>query len=182
MKNKRLLFLLDDIWSMGRDKGVVSLYKLLKRCNDKNNLTILTTEKHDLKKDFPNAEIYYFRPLFTTKDKNNKYFKLILNRLNTFNMNLQYIYQFLTLKNKRYDLVYCSSSMPVYTSIFIQKVFHLKIVHRMYGTFLYAKLGKYIEYLKNLEEVTFFKTKVDKYIITDDGTYGNKVAEYFNIP
>ncbi|MCF6245169.1 MAG: glycosyltransferase family 4 protein, partial [Sulfurovum sp.] len=42
--------------------------------------------------------------------------------------------------------------------------------------------GKYIEYLKNLEEVTFFKTKVDKYIITDDGTYGNKVAEYFNIP
>jgi glycosyltransferase involved in cell wall biosynthesis len=181
MKNKKLLFLLDDVWSMGKDKGVVSLYKLLKEC-DNNYMTIFTTEKNDLNKEFSNAEVHYFRPPFSMEGKNNRYYKLALNRLNTLSINLQYIYKFLTLKNKKYDLLYCSSSMPVYASIFIQKIFNIKGVHRMYGTFLYAKLGKYIEYFKNLEEFMFFKTKTDKYIITDDGTFGNKVAEYFNIP
>ena len=182
MQNKRLLFLLDDIWSMGKNKGVVSLYKLVKKCDFKNNLIIFTTEKNELKKDFPNADIYYFRPTFTIDNKRNRYYKLALNRLNIVSINLQYIYKFITLKNKKYDLLYCSSAIPVYASIFIQKVFNIKSVHRMYGTFLYPKLGNYIEYLKNLEEVIFFKAQTDKYIITNDGTYGDKVAKYFNIP
>jgi glycosyltransferase involved in cell wall biosynthesis len=182
MNNKKLLFLLDDIWSMGKDKGVLSLYNLLKKCDDNNHITIFTTEKHDLNREFPNAKIYYFRLMFTINNKSNKYYRLFLNRLNTFGINIQYIYKFLTFKNKNYDLLYCSSSMPIYATIFIKKIFNIKSVHRMYGTFLYSKLGKYIEYLKNFEEFMIFKSKADKYIITDDGTYGDKVADYFNIP
>jgi glycosyltransferase involved in cell wall biosynthesis len=182
MKNKKLLFLLDDVWSMGKDKGVVSLYNLLKKCDDTNDMTIFTTEKYNLDKELLNARIYYFRPIFITENKGNRYYILLLNRLNTLSLNIQYIYKFLILKNKKYDLLYCSSSIPIYATIFIQKLFNIKSVHRMYGTFLYAKLGKYLEYLKNFGEVMIFKTKADKYIITDDGTYGDKVAEYFNIP
>jgi len=181
MKNKKILFLLDDIWSMGKGKGVVSLYNLLKQCDNHNSMTIFTTEKYDVDKDFPNAKIYYFKPIFTIEDKSSKYYKLLLNRLNSLNLNVQYIYKFLTLKNKKYDLLYCSSSIPIYSSILIKKIFNIKTIHRMYGTFLYSKLGNYIEYLKNLGEVLMFTTKADKYIITNDGTYGDKVAKYFNI-
>jgi len=181
MQGKKILFLLDDIWSLGPNKGVVALFELLKRCEKENKVVIFTTDKYIKKNELPNSEIYYFDKL-TTFTSTIRYIQIILNRLNIIWLNMRYIYKFSFLACKDFDLVYCSSSLPIYASIFIRTIFKIKTVHRMYGTFLYPKLNKWVEYLKNLEEFVFFNSKAEKYIITNDGTHGDKVATHFKVP
>jgi glycosyltransferase involved in cell wall biosynthesis len=180
MKKCKVLFLLGDIWSMGKNKGMPSIFKLLEKADKEFNVTIFTTDKEDYSKELPNSKIFYFKKV-TFTSKKNRYLKYIYNRWNNFILNIKYLYFYFKI-NEKYDVVYCSSSVPIFATYIIKLFSRVKTIHRIYGTFLYGKTDSFFEKLKKFEEVLSFKLPADKYIITDDGTFGDKVAEYFNVP
>jgi glycosyltransferase involved in cell wall biosynthesis len=86
--------------------------------------------------------------------------------------------------NKKYDfkLVYGAGCNSVYTASYIGRYFKIPSVGRLFGTYLYPYLNKPVSLALRLEEVLAFKSPCTKFIITNDGTGGDKVAEHFNIP
>jgi len=178
-KKNKVLFLLGDIWSLGKNKGMPSIFKVLENSDESFDTTIFTTDKNEYSKELPNSTVFYFQNEFSTFSK-NRYLIYLNVRVSNLVLNLKYIYKFIKLKDK-FDVVYCSSSIPIYATWFIRKFYKVKTIHRIYGTFLYPNLSSKLDKIKKFEEVLSFKLKADKYIITNDGTYGDKVAEYFNI-
>lgn len=86
--------------------------------------------------------------------------------------------------NKKYDFkfVYGAGCNSVYTSSYIGRYFKIPSIGRLFGTYLYPYLNKPISLALRLEEVLAFKSPCTKFIITNDGTGGDDVAEHFNIP
>ena len=177
--NKKVLFLVGDIWDLGKNKGMPSVFKVLEKSQEKFKVDIFTTDQNRYDKELHKSEVYYFKKI-SFLNTNNRYLQYINSRINNLILNLKYIYKFVKL-NKKFDLIYCSSSIPIYATYFIKKFYKVKTIHRIYGTFLYPNLGSKLDALKKFEEVLSFKLEADKYIITDDGTLGDKVAEYYKI-
>jgi len=177
-KKIKVLYLLGDIWSLGKNKGMPSIYKVLEKSHEFMDITIFTTDINRYDSELPNTEIKYFN------NKNavvkNRYLTYFMVRLQNIVLNLKYIFYFLFTK-KDFDIVYCSSSVPIYATIFIKKFYNIKTIHRIYGTFLYPNLGNKVDQLKKFEEVLSFKLNANHYLITNDGTYGDKVADYYKI-
>jgi len=179
MNKKKVLFLLGDIWSIDKNKGMPSVYKILEAGQEVFDTTIFTTDKHRYDEELTKSSIYYFKKI-NTLIFTNRYLSYFFRRIDNLLLNIKYIYKFIKLKEK-FDLIYCSSSIPIYATYFIKKFYKVKIIHRIYGTFLYPNLGSKLDALKKFEEVLSFKLQADKYIITDDGTLGDKVAKYYGI-
>ncbi len=176
--NKKILFLLGDIWDMKKNQGMPSVFKILEATQMKYSVDIYTTDKDSYEKELPNAEIFYFKK--TNIKHKNRYIEYFFNRFNNIILNIQYVIKF--IKNqKQYDILYCSSSFPIIATIFLKKIYKIKTIHRIYGTFLYENLNSRLDKIKKFEEVLLFKSRADKYIITDDGTRGDVVAKYFEI-
>ena len=177
-KKVKILYLLGDIWSLGKNKGMPSIYKILEKSHESMDVTIFTTDVNRYEAELPDAKIEYFH---NKQIKfRNRYLTYFLIRLQNIILNFKYIISFLSTK-KDFDIVYCSSSIPIYATIFIKKVYKMKTLHRIYGTFLYPSLGNKLDQLKKFEEVMSFKVNADHYIITNDGTHGDKVADYYKI-
>ena len=177
--NKKVLFLLGDIWSMNKNQGMPSVYKVLEASQKKFDIDIFTTDKHKYIKELPKAKLFYFNK--REIKGSNKFYIYLQNRINNLILNYQYLKQF--LKNrKKYDLIYCSSSIPIFATFVLKKIYKIKTIHRIYGTFLYKNLSSILDKIKKYEEVLLFKSDADKYIITNDGTFGDRVAKYFHIP
>lgn len=178
MKKKTVLFLLDDIWSLGKHKGVTSTYRLLQQCGKEFKCVVFTTDKYADDFDVSNFEIH----TFTTCQRkvNNRYMAYILSQIDFITLNIRYIFLGLSLDHKP-DLIYCSSSLPVIATWFLKTYYKVNSAHRIYGTFLYKFLDNKMALFKKYQEVLSFVIPADKYIITDDGTYGDKVATHFGI-
>lgn len=86
--------------------------------------------------------------------------------------------------NKQYDfkLVYGAGCNSVYTAAKIGKRFGIASVGRLFGTYLYPYLNNPISLLLRFEEVLAFKSRCTIFVITNDGTGGDEVAEHFDIP
>jgi glycosyltransferase involved in cell wall biosynthesis len=178
MKRQKILFLLGDIWSLGKNKGMPSVYKVLEKSHECMDITIFTTDVNTYESELPNANIKYFKK--GQRTFKNRFIVYFVNRVQNIILNLKYIVSFLLTK-KDFDILYCSSSVPIYATMFIKKFYKIKILHRIYGTFLYPNLGHKLDELKKFEEVLSFKAEADHYIITNDGTHGDKVAGYYGI-
>lgn len=159
--SKKILFLCEDIWSMGEKKGVSSLYRLIQTVKYEFEVAVLQ----------PVPQNFYVK---------NRYIQYLLNMLFYIRNNIKYIILGIRQKNKP-DVIYASSSLPSFAAYFLSKYYDIPYLQRLYGTFLFHKLGNKIELLKNYQEVISFLLPANKYIITDDGTYGDRVAEYFGI-
>lgn len=159
--SKKILFLCEDIWSMGEKKGVSSLYRLIQTVKYEFEVAVLQ----------PVPQNFYVK---------NRYIQYLLNMLFYIRNNIKYIILGIRQKNKP-DVIYASSSLPSFAAYFLSKYYDIPYLQRLYGTFLFHKLGNKIELLKNYQEVISFLLPANKYIITDDGTYGDRVAKYFGI-
>lgn len=86
--------------------------------------------------------------------------------------------------NKQYNfkLVYGAGCNSVYAASYIGKYFGIPSVGRLFGTYLYPYLNNPIALLLRFDEVLAFKSPCTKFIITNDGTGGDEVAEHFDIP
>jgi glycosyltransferase involved in cell wall biosynthesis len=85
--------------------------------------------------------------------------------------------------NKQYDfkLIYGAGCNSVYAASYIGRDFGIPSIGRLFGTYLYPYLNSKVNLLLRFDEVLAFKSPCTAFIITDDGTGGNKVAEHFKI-
>lgn len=157
-----ILFLCEDIWSMGHNKGVSSLNRIIEVLKRENKIMLLTPE-------------------VGCRQLKNRYLEYVYNFLKYICINVSYICQALKMSDKP-KMIYVSSPLATVAGKFLSVYYNVPYIQRLYGTFLYKKLGNRFEMLKSYQEVLAFWFEASKYIITDDGTYGDKVAKYFNIP
>ncbi len=85
-------------------------------------------------------------------------------------------------KKTKADVIYGHTLYAIPAAWLVSKVLNRPYISRLYGTYLYQELGKRKRLLKSFAEVLAFKIPADRYIITNDGTRGDKVAEYFGLP
>jgi len=83
----------------------------------------------------------------------------------------------------RPHIIYSTGYMSIPASL-LGKIFGIKVISRVYGTFLYQKLiyKSLRKFISALPEIFLFKSPVDVFIITNDGTKGDVVARLLNIP
>lgn len=170
-----VLFLLDTVWTQRKSAGVQSLFLLLSKMEKKHHITIYTYDRFLSQEDLPNAVIKIFKmPSISTS---YRVINFVLTHILIFYVNLRYI---IAGFRERPDIIYCSSALPIMSCIVLRWFSKAKTIHRIYGTFL--KVGASLfHYCKNYLEVLAFKSYADKYIITDDGTMGDKVAENLGV-
>lgn len=175
---KKVLFLLPDIWSMARGQGMKSIHNFLFEADRRFDVTILTTDVHALPEDYPRSRLRQIhRPRVFLKNRWGQY---VVDRLINAYISARYVFEALRLRSAP-NVVYCASSVPIWACQFLAYIFKAKKVHRIYGTFLYENLGSIVDQIKKFEEVLLFKCKADKYIITNDGTRGDRVARFYGI-
>lgn len=94
----------------------------------------------------------------------------------------KYTRQVLKDTYKGFDLVYGAGCASTYCAAKIGKNQNIPSVGRLYGTYLYPYLNNPVQKLIKFEEVAAFKAGCTKYIVTNDGTRGDDVAAYYQIP
>ena len=176
---KIILILLPDIWSMKKYQGMPSIHNFLLKATNDFDCIIFTTDENDVEVDYPNARVYKFKKITTTSS--NKYIQYLFSRLNFLYLNVAYLHKALLLRVD-FHILYCSSSLPVLCTRVLRKIYGIKTIHRIYGTFLYKNINSKLDKIKKYEECLSFWFEADRYIITNDGTRGNIVASKFNIP
>jgi glycosyltransferase involved in cell wall biosynthesis len=80
------------------------------------------------------------------------------------------------------DLVYGAGCTSAYIAAKLGRKYGIPSVGRLYGTYLYPHLHNPIQLTIKFEETLAFKARCTRYVITNDGTRGNDVAEHFGIP
>lgn len=80
------------------------------------------------------------------------------------------------------DLVYGAGCASSYIAAKLGRKYNIPSVGRLYGTYLYPYLNNPLMLMVKFEEILAFKAGCTKYIITNDGTRGDQVAEHFGIP
>jgi len=81
------------------------------------------------------------------------------------------------------QIIYVTGYMTVPASL-LGKVFGIKVISRVYGTFLYQKLVQKSlrNFISAFPEILVFKSPVDAFIITNDGTKGDMVTKLLHVP
>lgn len=176
---KKILILLPDIWSMEKYQGMPSIHNFVLKASTEFKCVVFTTDNKGVDVDYPNAEVYVFNKI--KNNSKNRYIQYLVARINFIFINLYYIYKSMRVEFKP-DIIYCSSSVPSLAGRVLKSLFKAKLINRIYGTFLYDNIDSNFDKLKKYEECLSFYFKADKYIITNDGTRGNIVANKFNIP
>ena len=161
---------------MGENKGVSSLFRLLNSAASTYTTTIFSIDKNTT------IKCDQFKSCKQIKIKiSNKYLQYALAQANYLFLNVQFLYWGLTLSSPP-NLIYCSSSLPMPAAYLLKKFYNIKMIARVYGTFLFPILNSKTSLLKKYQEVLGFIIPADHYIITDDGTSGDQVAAHFKIP
>lgn len=171
---KKILFLTEEIWSLSKNSGVSSLHRLILKINNKMRVSIFKPD------DYP-IDCYFCKNFQLLKlTSKNRYMNYFFNILISIKLNFDYFVAGIQL-NEKPDIIYVSSNLPSLSGFLLSRYYKVPYIQRQYGTFLYAKLDNFIEKLKYHREVLSFLLPAEKFIITDDGTYGYDVAKYFKI-
>lgn len=87
------------------------------------------------------------------------------------------------LDNKyHFKLVYGAGSTSTHIAANIGRELSIPSVGRLFGTYLAPFLNSPIRLWLRLEECMAFKSECNKFVVTEDGTQGDKVAQHFGIP
>lgn len=87
------------------------------------------------------------------------------------------------LNNKyRFKLIYGAGATSTHIAAKVGRELGIPSVGRLFGTYLAPFLNSPIQKWLRFEECMAFDSECTKFIITDDGTRGDKVAKHFGIP
>jgi glycosyltransferase involved in cell wall biosynthesis len=171
------LMVLPSIWSMGKGTGMPSVHNLLKVVDENFGAIIITQDSFCEASDYPSSILIRVPRL--SLFWSSRYINFIMGRLNywwvscvAFVVGWKY--------RREIGFLYLNSAVPIMWAFGL--IFNLPVVHRMYGTFLFPHLGSFLEKLKRYEEVLLFRMPASAYVITDDGTRGDKVAAHYGVP
>lgn len=179
-------------WSLGRDVGAPSFYETLKAyCNAGAEVHYLTHEKPGLAEvehatqidagianltvhrfRLPMAQCFAFAPAVQAK----------LNRLVLFPI---FAARELTrlVDQIDCDLIYAyeqSAILAAYVSNRSRRTHVLPVVNRYQGTILGARYSDFWFAVRKLESLLALKAPANAYIMTDDGTLGDRALKYWN--
>jgi glycosyltransferase involved in cell wall biosynthesis len=182
---ERILFILDEYsgitpWLINgeRPQGSPALYVLLERIMQENIMIdiLYPSIKKPVKNIHRNLHIHTtYKP--KTKIKIIVLFERVLQFLQTL------VLMFSICFRNKPQVIYSTGYMTL-PACFLGRIFNIKIIARVYGTFLYEKfLNKnLINLLSAIPEMLVLKSPADIFIITNDGTRGDKVAEQLKVP
>lgn len=171
---KNILILSEEIWSLGKNAGVTSLMRLISALSNNSAVMVFKPDEEVL------SNVKYKNFKKTKNAFSNKYISYFFNIFSYFQLNTKYFIAGLRLRQKP-DVIYVSSNLPTIAGYLLSKYYRIPYIQRQYGTFLFAKLNNWLELIKYYAEVISFLLPAQKFIITDDGTYGDRVAKHFNI-
>lgn len=171
---KNIMILCEGLWSLGENAGVTSLGRLISVLSKKDNVILLSPDKENII-CYKKIHICHLK-----LDMKNRYLSYLGGVLQWILYNIACIYYGCTIKEKP-NIIYVSSSLPAISGYILSLYYKVPYIQRQYGTFLRKKLNSRIEKIKSFQEVLSYKLPATKFIITDDGTYGDEVAEYFGI-
>lgn len=156
-----------------KDSGTPALRLIIESLAKKYEVHILTSVGG---KDRDSETIKYFRS--STVLSNNP----VLRKLNLFAfLRNRYYYGKLLNELYHYKLFYGAGALGTHVAGQLGKNLSTPSVGRLFGTYLYPYLGR-MSILIKAEELLAFNAPCTKFIITNDGTGGDKVADYFKIP
>lgn len=187
-----------DIWPWGKGKGIPSIFASQKGFVERGHEVhvICPLKKKDLaqKEDYEGIHIFRFKLPFnlsTVKALSMQKNTLFNHICVTIYYNLEGLFfQILGLYwlwkfafRIKPDLIYVHSLTPAFLGWFISKLFRAKLVIRVYGIKdLYWRWKNIFYRIKEVRNYAAFKIPVDYFIITDDGSHGNLLAENLGVP
>ena len=173
------------LWTMGRGKGIPSLYNTLKgfiAAGHEFHL-ILPGEKNEPAYElYEGIHIYRFKWRFN-KIPRIKIIGLILQKIAWLSFIISAFLKARAVARKvKPDVVYGFTSAGAPVACTIGRNRRIPNITRQFGTFLYKYLSNPIRLLSCFDEVLLFKIPCSALILTNDGTQGDKVAEKFKVP
>ena len=183
-----------NIWPGGENKGIPSIFFAQKEfaargyavhflCPLKEGETkrSLTVGINIYRFDFP---FNFRKSVYFQTDNILKTLKAsVLHRLNWLFFQIFCLYWGIKLAHRiKPDLIYAHTPSSVFSAYLISRLFKTKLVVRAYGiNDLYWK-RKRAWFPKDFRSYIAFKVAADYFIITNDGNYGNRVAESLGVP
>ncbi len=178
MKRVRVLFLLDDIWSMDEGKGVPSLALLLDLCAPRFDCRVLTTDERGYRPP-PGMSLRRVARL-RAPACGGRWIAYLWAWLNYAWITLRYLIA--GLRGPVPDVIYCSSAYPALAAFLLARACRRPEIRRLYGTFLHPVLGSPLQLcVRGIESLSYL-LPADKFVLTDDGTRADRVAARFGIP
>ncbi len=184
---KKIIFFLDTLYVNGKkNAGMPSVSNLLKKAtqNDQFEVHLITREDKKNLSDLSKANIQIF-----SLQKNifkNKYLAFAYGIFLFILANLEYFkYVCALLKKCPNDNFIIYSTVDYVLTSNLLRIFYkkrVKIVMRMYGILGLDIITSLAGRMKNYKSYYSFVSKFDYYVITNDGTGGDKAGDYFNIP
>jgi len=86
-------------------------------------------------------------------------------------------------RGRRPDLFYGMSALTIPSAWFCGRFSSRPAIGLLFGTFLFPRLESTSKMLRSsFEEVVAFKTPLDRLVVLDDGTRGDRVAAWLGVP
>ena len=184
-----------DIWPSGKNKGIPSIFFAQREFAKRGHEVYFLCPLKDKEPKYSFTEgIYIHRFDFPINFRKNVYIQSgnIFNRLKASVVsNLNWLFfqvfgLFWGIKigfQVKPDIIYAHSLSSALPAFLVSKFLSARFVVRVYGTRQLYWRWKYIWYrIREFRDYLTFKLPADYYIITDDGSYGNRVAKNLGVP
>lgn len=173
MQKGKVLFVLSGVWSLGKGKGMPSVHRILAAADQKFGCIIFTPDSHIANSDYPNSRLV--RLWWPKLNTGSRYLDFLAGRFFYVLACLQVLCLGLRWAGGC-RLIYANTAVPAV--FLLGAIFHLPTLHRAYGTFIKVGAGFFYN-LAKYEEAFLFFFPAAAYLITNDGTRGDEVAQYF---
>lgn len=187
-----------DIWPHGEGKGIPSVVasqkEFAKRGYEVYFVCPLRKENLPQKEDYEGIHIFRFRLPFNVsslKASSIQTETFLRHIYATFYYNLEWfffqIFGFYWLlrftSSIKPHLIYVHTITPIFISFIVSRIFHTKLVVRVYGAGdLYHKWSSSWYRIKEFRDYLSLKVPADYFIVTNDGTNANLLIEKLGVP
>ena len=191
MKKRQLLLVsFIEPWSLASGVGAPSLYETLKGYVEAGwRVTFVTSEKRHLQgggheenidTGLPSIDVIRFRIPEIQRIVGTR-LQAKLERVLLFRRGARRVIASL-LKERRFDLVYAyeEAAVAAVSSVAKQPGFHTPTLHRFQGTILGARYVDWLFCLRKYETWSALRARADLYVMTNDGTFGDRALKYWN--
>lgn len=184
-----------DIWPWGKNKGIPSIFFAQKEFAKRRHEVYFLCPLKEKEPKYSFAEdIHIHRFNFPINTKKNTYIQSdnIFNKIRASMVsNLNWLFfqifgLFWGIKTGfrvKPDVIYAHSLTSALPAFLVSRFFSTRFVVRVYGTRQLYWRWKYVRYrIKEFRDYLTFKIPADYFIITDDGSYGNRLAKNLGVP
>ena len=182
IKMNNMLFLSNlSTWSIGKNQGAKSLWQTVISYSSNGFKVFYINSSNFFNIDkTKNVYNYTFRNplLFLSK---NRFLKIIFKLINFSYLSFKY-YNIgkKIINNNKIEMIYSYEVSTVLAGFLLSKKYNLPFIRRFQGTILYPLLKNSIQLIRKYEHSLAMMIPSDLTIMTNDGTKGDKVLEFFN--